>query len=124
MTYVAAPSVATVRAPGDAPGFYSVSEAATLLGVNRVTIWRWIRDGRLPASRLGHRTTRIAREDLERALSRVVPIDAPLHSVPDSNGRAETADGPAGEHVAQFYVADEFVLNAASDFVGAALRAG
>ncbi|MGH2534871.1 MAG: ATP-binding protein [Thermomicrobiales bacterium] len=59
--------------PLDTRGYYSISETATLLGVNRVTVWRWIRDGRLPASRLGHRTTRIKREDLERLLDQAGP---------------------------------------------------
>ena len=42
--------------PADAPDdrhYYSISEAAALLGVSRVSIWRWIRSGRLPAARLG-----------------------------------------------------------------------
>jgi excisionase family DNA binding protein len=41
--------------------YYSISQAAALLGVSRVSIWRWIRAGHLPVSRLGHRTTRIKR---------------------------------------------------------------
>jgi excisionase family DNA binding protein len=47
-----------------AGGVYSVSQAAVLLGVSRMTLSRWIRAGRLPAARLGHRTVRISREDL------------------------------------------------------------
>lgn len=57
----------------DERGYYNISEAATLLGVNRSTIWRWIRDGRLPAARLGHRTTRITHEDLEQLLDQGHP---------------------------------------------------
>src|SRR5579859_721371 len=52
--------------------YYSISQAAALLGISRVSIWRWIGDGRLPAVRLGHRTTRIKHADLERLL---VPSD-------------------------------------------------
>lgn len=48
--------------------YVNIKTAAELLGVSRVTIWRWIRDGRLPVSRLGHRTARIKREDLSRLL--------------------------------------------------------
>lgn len=53
---------------------YSVSEAANLLGVNRVTISRLISKGEIPAARLGHRTVRIRHEDLVAFLkSREVP---------------------------------------------------
>src|SRR4051794_7285923 len=48
--------------------YYSVAEAASFLGVNRVTIWRWVKAGRLPIWKLGHRTARVKREDLERLL--------------------------------------------------------
>ena len=66
--------------------YYGVAEAASYLGVSRVTVWRWIRAGRLPASHLGHRTVRIRRRDLDRLLlgpsqvcgehSRVLPAEA------------------------------------------------
>ena len=45
--------------------FYTVSEAARLLEVSPVTIWRWIESGRLPAYRLGPKNIRIRKEDLE-----------------------------------------------------------
>src|SRR5947209_3458825 len=50
--------------------YYSISQAAALLGVSRVSIWRWVRDGRLPVARLGHRTARIKQEDLDALLLR------------------------------------------------------
>lgn len=33
--------------------FYTETEAAKTLAVNRITIWRWIKDGRLNAQRVG-----------------------------------------------------------------------
>ena len=54
------------RPPEDVRAYYSISQAAELLGVSRVSIWRWIRAGHLPVVRLGHRTARIRREDLEQ----------------------------------------------------------
>ena len=33
--------------------FYTLGDAAQVLGVSRVTLWRWIRDGKLEAYRLG-----------------------------------------------------------------------
>lgn len=58
--------------------YVNITEAAALLGVSRVTIWRWIRDGRISASRLGHRTARISRRDLAQLLeaSRPASTDA------------------------------------------------
>ncbi|HEX2173430.1 MAG TPA: helix-turn-helix domain-containing protein, partial [Dehalococcoidia bacterium] len=51
--------------------YLNISQAAALLGVSRVSIWRWIRAGHLPAARLGHRTTRIKRADLELVIERL-----------------------------------------------------
>ena len=45
--------------------FYTVPEAARLLEVSPVTIWRWIAMHRLPAYRVGPRRIRVKREDLE-----------------------------------------------------------
>jgi excisionase family DNA binding protein len=36
--------------------FYSVNRCAAILDVSRSTIFRWIRDGRLEAVRIGDRT--------------------------------------------------------------------
>jgi excisionase family DNA binding protein len=47
--------------------WYSVAEVAQLLGVSRTTVWRWIRDGRLPARRVGPRTLRVERRVVEAA---------------------------------------------------------
>jgi len=46
---------------------FTPDQAAAYLQVNRETIYRFIRDGRLSASRLG-RTYRIPRQSLERLL--------------------------------------------------------
>lgn len=48
----------------------TTSEVAKLLGVTRGTIWRWVRDGRLPAVTLPTGTLRVRREDVERLLRR------------------------------------------------------
>ena len=99
--------------------YYSVTEAAALLGVNRVSVWRWIRAGHLPVVRLGQRTTRIRRDDLDRVLVRV-------------GGRTKRAvwrEAAAGahhdaEHVVQFYESDDFLLDAVAEFLASALRVG
>jgi excisionase family DNA binding protein len=95
----------------DAPAkraYYNITQSAELLGVSRVSIWRWIRDGRLEASRLGHRTIRIERAALERILA--------------ENGQARGADEPA--HVVQFFESDAFLFDRVTEFVGSALRHG
>src|SRR5918911_285441 len=71
MASVTTPHPPGTGVPGAAAGergYFSISQAAALLGVSRVSIWRWIRAGQLPVARLGHRTARIKREDVERLL--------------------------------------------------------
>ncbi len=48
------------------------AEAAKLLKVSPVTISRWLKQGRLPAYRLGPRAIRIRRADLDALLDPVV----------------------------------------------------
>ena len=113
---------------------YNISQAAALLGVSRVTLWRWIRAGRLPVTRLGHRTARIKHDDLERLLLERRPTGAPgwltrLHGTgADTAGvgtpRADGAEMSAADHFVQFYEADAYLLDAVADFLGEALRAG
>src|SRR5438874_293947 len=110
--------------------YYSISQAAALLSVSRVSIWRWIRAGQLPVARLGHRTTRIKREDIERLLVHGGPARSGPSRAPEAGAEAATNGGigssraprsdwtetGASEHVVQFYEADEFLLDALSDF--------
>jgi excisionase family DNA binding protein len=49
--------------------YYTVGEAAEVLDVSRATIWRWIDAGRLPAYRLGPKSIRIRRADLEMVIT-------------------------------------------------------
>src|SRR5437016_444156 len=80
--------------------------------------------GRLPVARLGHRTARIAHDDLERvlaqsglAVNRSWDGRNPGAAAGDgaAGGRAPQADwreiGPS-EHFVQFYEADAFLLDA------------
>ncbi|CAN5853923.1 hypothetical protein BH20CHL4_BH20CHL4_14250 [soil metagenome] len=79
--------------------FINITEAATILGINRVTVWRWIRDGRLPASRIGHRTTRIHRDDLAKLLQ---PYNRPTgtpHAAPNLEQQLQPGESwPAESH--------------------------
>src|SRR5438105_7736289 len=94
----------------DARSYYSISQAAALLGVSRMSIWRWVRAGRLPVARFGHRTARIRREDLDRLVFgsrlRVTPDHMTEDAInPDRAPRSTwPAVGPA-EHLVQFYEA-------------------
>jgi len=121
-------TAAAAVAPDERP-YYNISQAATLLGVSRVSIWRWIRDGELEVARLGHRTARIKREDLEGVLLR-------LGSRGLSRGRSQGRNVPAESsspdweeldssgHFVQFYERDAFLIDAVAEFVGKALRSG
>lgn len=52
----------------EARDYISVKEAVAIFGVERDTIYRLIRKGRIPAINLGTRLTRIKREDIEQLL--------------------------------------------------------
>lgn len=117
----------------DEQDYYSISRAATLLGVSRVTVWRWIAAGRLPVWRLGHRTARIRRADLERLLvpGNLPDVDhrASLARAIDGADSGRTLPAPGGEgnghpHVVQFYESDAYIVEAVVAFIGAALRLG
>jgi excisionase family DNA binding protein len=44
--------------------YYTVAGTAAFLSVNPSTIWRWIKSGKLPAYRVGHKNIRIRKQDL------------------------------------------------------------
>ncbi|MDQ3808727.1 MAG: helix-turn-helix domain-containing protein, partial [Chloroflexota bacterium] len=103
--------------------YYSISQAAAALGVSRVSIWRWINAGQLPVARLGHRTARIAREDLERLVHERAAEGG------DRRGREARrlvfdpfARVAPSDHVAQFYESEQALISSAARFIGAALR--
>jgi excisionase family DNA binding protein len=104
--------------------FYSVSEVAALLGVSRVSVWRWISAGRLPVSRLGHRTVRIRHADVERIVRAQPRQDSNLK---DPFGYRPSAPAPqphALDHFVLFYEAEPFLFDSVSDFIAPALNAG
>lgn len=51
----------------DDVAFLTVDETAELLRVHRNTVYRWVREGRLPSSRIG-KQWRIPRRALEKLL--------------------------------------------------------
>src|SRR5712691_6272268 len=99
--------------------YYSISEVAELLGVSRVSIWRWISSGKLPVSRLGHRTVRIKREDLQQLLRPMRPTNRP-----DPAPLAHIHPNDTPEHFVLFYDADRFLVDGVVDFISPALRNG
>lgn len=128
---VAQPSAADAparQAPARVRDFYSISQAAALLGVSRVSVWRWIRAGHLPVSRLGHRTARIRHQDLDLFIV-LRAAGGPAGTRP-SAVEERSADAAAwddlgtSEHLVQFYEADAYLLDAVSGFIGTALGAG
>lgn len=60
-----------------APERYTPAEAAKYLGVHDRTIRRHIREGRLPAVRIGSRLLKIKREDLDALGKEVTPTPPP-----------------------------------------------
>src|SRR5438874_1927788 len=94
-------------------GFYSISEVAELLGVSRVSIWRWISSGKLPVSRLGHRTVRVKHEDLQQLIRPLQPTHRPD---PAPLAHLQPNDDDAPEHFVLFYDADRFLIDGVVDF--------
>ncbi|MGH2531480.1 MAG: helix-turn-helix domain-containing protein [Thermomicrobiales bacterium] len=54
--------------------FLTVAEAASILKVDRSTVRRWIDRGDLPAVRVGQRSLRIRRNDLDRVIEPARPV--------------------------------------------------
>jgi len=110
------------------PAAFNITSAALALGVSRVTIWRWIRDGRLPAVRLGHRTVQIPADAVARLATERLAINYSPRLPSDDGVRgisASVARRPEdGRHFVQFYERDEFLVEFVADLVGAGLRAG
>ncbi len=62
------------------PDLLTVAEAAALLKVSKVTISRWLKQGRLPAYRVGPRAVRIRRADVAGLIE---PVSGPAESTPN-----------------------------------------
>ena len=122
------PDTGALAPAADAHSYYSISQAAALLGVSRMSIWRWVRAGRLPVARFGHRTARIRREDLDRLVVesrlRVVTDRMTEDAIDPARAPRSTWQlmGPA-EHLVQFYEADAVLVETVREYIGAGLRA-
>src|SRR5947199_2350787 len=93
--------------PAEQRGYYSVSEVAALLGVSRVSVWRWISTGRLPVARLGHRTVRIKQEDIAQMARSGVNGSQLQHGSVAPEGQWLTSE--TSDHLVMFYEADSFL---------------
>src|SRR2546421_9285563 len=92
--------------PAEQRGYYSISEVAALLGVSRVSVWRWISAGRLPVARLGHRTVRIRRDDVERIVQAQPRKDRHLKAPFGYRPPAPAAQPHTVDHFVLFYEAE------------------
>jgi PAS domain S-box-containing protein/excisionase family DNA binding protein len=123
------PDTRALAPAADAHSYYSISQAAALLGVSRMSIWRWVRAGRLPVARFGHRTARIRREDLDRLVVesrlRIVTDRMTEDAIdPERAPRSTWQEMGPSEHLVQFYEADAVLVETVSEYIGAGLRAG
>jgi len=71
----------------------TVKEVADYLRVDRVTVWRWCKQGTIPASQIGHHW-RIDREDLLQVLKTTQPAN--LDSL-EASSISEENDGANGD---------------------------
>jgi excisionase family DNA binding protein len=65
--------------------YFTVAEAARELGVSPSTIWRWIDAGKLPAIRVGSRTIRVRKDDLEAMVTPARRVESNEGSTPVSS---------------------------------------
>ena len=72
--------------------FVTVAEAATLLRVAPSTVRRWIRDGDVPAHRIGRRRVALRRADLARLIT-------PARPTAETNGNPAAAEPVVGRRL-------------------------
>ena len=60
--------------------YYTVAQAAKLLDVSPATVWRWIANEKLPAYRVGPRTIRIRKQDMEGVITPARRKEVPMKS--------------------------------------------
>lgn len=89
----------------------TAAEAARLLKVSIVTVKRWLKDGRLPAYRLGPRYVRIRRADLSKVLTPVSKGAADAEDEPVLASFAEAAQPLSAEQTVQL---EEAIRSAAA----------
>ena len=98
----------------------TISEAADFLGVSTATLRNWDRSGKLKPRRHPQNGYRIyLHEDLEAVLRSAELSTLTEESLPPQVDWDKIGDS---EHFVQFYENDEFLVESASGFVGAALR--
>ena len=116
--------LASAEAAATERSYYSVSEVAALLGVSRVSVWRWISAGRLPVSRLGHRTVRIRREDVAQIMRSEPGTHAHAKRASGVHASAPAPQPHAIDHFVLFYEGESFLFDSVVDFIVPALQAG
>jgi excisionase family DNA binding protein len=68
-----------VRADAPPPLAYRLTDAAARLKVHRITLWRWIRDGKLPSFKIGSTTfipAEAFRPEMQSGCTEPRPYDA------------------------------------------------
>src|SRR5574341_421560 len=88
---------ATKKIPNP-PEWLTVGQVAELLQVSRVTVWRWIRSGRLSGIRVG-RVRRISQSSLQQLTRQGRKKNTPLGAGPRVLGTAFTLAHPLWELV-------------------------
>lgn len=86
------------------PSLLSYAKAARFLGVDRATIWRFQRSGRLPVIRLTSRTVRFRQSDLDRLVesaSQTAPSLPHANEVKNSIMTTTETSQPRGDRRAE-----------------------
>lgn len=100
-----------IARPTDAGQVMTVDQVAAYLQINRLTVYRYVREGWLPAARIG-KVYRILRADVDRFLEarRVPPPQAvrPVQAPPRADRRddAHRDEAPSRERIRSVWVRD------------------
>src|SRR6476661_4031510 len=108
--------------PSNFADVLTISEAADFLGVSTATLRNWDRSGKLKPRRHPQNRYRIyLHEDLQAVLRSADLSTLTEEPLPPQVDWDKIGDS---EHFVQFYENDEFLIESASGFIGAALRSG
>jgi excisionase family DNA binding protein len=76
--------------------YYTVAGTAAFLSVNPSTIWRWIKSGKLPAYRVGHKNIRIRKQDLAAVIQPAKGSEVSMDKEREALFAPPSTAGPGG----------------------------
>jgi excisionase family DNA binding protein len=98
------------KIPNNRP-YISVAEAVLLFGISRDTIYRLVRQGKIPAFNLGERLTRISRTHIEAMFTPIEVVSKAIEEQPKKMDYSQAECYTIGEITDKFGVSPSTVSN-------------